>query len=73
MIYVVSAGEPAAAKVIRTGVHPITELNSGEARTVLSKLQTIMGKNLPAWLAKFLGQSPLDRIRCQALMEEEAE
>ncbi|MCG8613284.1 MAG: dinitrogenase iron-molybdenum cofactor biosynthesis protein [Pseudomonadales bacterium] len=73
VIYVVSVGGPAAAKIIRAGVHPIKELNGGEARTVLSKLQTIMGKNPPPWLAKILGQSPLDRIRCQALMEEEAE
>ena len=64
--YFVSAGGPAAAKVIKVGVYIIKEINGGEAREVLAKLQSIMGYP-PPWLAKLLGAKAEDRIRCSAL------
>ena len=59
--YFVSVGGPAAAKVIRAGVYPIKEISGGEAREVLSKLQQVMQKSPPPWLAKILGMSPEKR------------
>mgnify|MGYP005723575167 CR=1 FL=1 len=64
--YFVSVGGPAAAKVIKVGVYIIKEINGGEAREVLAKLQSIMGYP-PPWLAKLLGAKAEDRIRCSAL------
>ena len=64
--YFVSVGGPAAAKVIKVGVYIIKEINGGEAREVLAKLQSILGYP-PPWLAKLLGAKAEDRIRCSAL------
>lgn len=67
--YFVSVGGPAAAKVIKAGVYPIKEINGGDAREVLSKLQKVMAGSPPPWLAKILGAKPLERVRCEALSE----
>ena len=69
--YFVSVGGPAAAKVIRAGVYPVKEINGGEAREVLGRLQQVMATNPPPWLAKLMGQGALDRIRCEALADKE--
>lgn len=71
--YFVSVGGPAAAKVIRAGVYPIKEISGGEAREVLGRLQKVMAHNPPPWLAKLLGASAKDRIRCEALNDYEEE
>ncbi len=71
--YFVSVGGPAAAKVIRAGVYPIKEISGGEAREILSKLQSVMINSPPPWLAKILGVSAVDRIRCESLVNSKEE
>ena len=75
VLYVVSIGGPAAAKVIKAGIHPIKVPNGEEAGIVLSQLQGVLAGSPPPWLAKILGISPEKRVRFeseQELWEQEA-
>lgn len=63
VVYVVSVGGPAAAKIVRAGVYPIKMVEGGAAREVLTKLQGVMAGNPPPWLAKIMGASAEERIR----------
>lgn len=72
ILYVVSIGGPAAAKVVRADVYPMKVIEGGEARDILKKLQTVMSGNTPPWLAKIMGVEAEDRVRF-ARSEEEAE
>lgn len=63
VLYVMSVGGPAAAKVVRAGVHPIKKPDGGDARAAVLELQPILGKAPPPWLAKVMGQTPEDRVR----------
>ncbi len=63
VLYVVSIGGPAAAKVVRAGIYPIKMVEGGEAREIMKKLQVVMQGNPPPWLAKIIGVSAEDRVR----------
>lgn len=63
LLFVASIGGPAAAKVIRAGVHPVKKPEMGEAREQMEALQPRIGPQAPPWLAKVMGQSPEQRIR----------
>ncbi len=63
ILFVVSIGGPAAAKVVRTGAHPIKKPDAGAARDEIKAMQAVIGKDAPPWLAKVMGQSPEERIR----------
>ncbi|MDY0013075.1 MAG: dinitrogenase iron-molybdenum cofactor biosynthesis protein [Rhodocyclaceae bacterium] len=67
--YVQSIGGPAAAKVIRAGVHPIKWPAGGAAPEALAKLQESIGKP-PPWLARIMGVEPASLAR---FAEEEAD
>jgi len=54
LLYVVSIGGPAAAKVVRRDIHPVKKPQGGEARIVLSELQGALAAP-PPWLAKAMG------------------
>lgn len=54
ILYVVSIGGPAAAKVVRHGVHPIKRPEGGEAQAVLAELRAALASP-PPWLAKAMG------------------
>lgn len=69
ILFVGSIGGPAAAKVVRAGVHPIKKPNAVAAVDEISQLQTVIGDNAPPWLAKVMGQKPEERIRFE---QEEA-
>jgi nitrogen fixation protein NifX len=73
VLYVVSIGGPAAAKVIKAGVYPMKRAEEAEARDVLADLQTILGGHPPPWLAKIIGVSARERVRFDSeyLAEEE--
>jgi len=75
VLYVVSVGGPAAAKVIKAGIHPIKESSGAggklTAPELLSKLQQVLAGSPPPWLAKILGAAPEARARFKA--EEVAE
>jgi nitrogen fixation protein NifX len=58
VLYVVSIGGPAAAKVVKAGIYPI-KLNEEEpARDVLAKFQGVLAGSPPPWLAKIMGKKP---------------
>jgi nitrogen fixation protein NifX len=63
VLYVVSIGGPAAAKVVRGGIHPMKVIEGGEASEIIAKLQTVMSNSPPPWLAKILGVDPEERVR----------
>ncbi|MFT3931163.1 MAG: dinitrogenase iron-molybdenum cofactor biosynthesis protein [Spongiibacteraceae bacterium] len=69
VLYVVSIGGPAAAKVVRAGVYPIKMVEGGEAREIMKKLQVVMQGNPPPWLAKILGVAAEDRVRFERSQE----
>lgn len=73
VLYVVSVGGPAAAKVVRAGIYPIKQVDGGEAQYVLKKLQGVMAGNTPPWLAKILGVDAEKRVRFTRSEEELAE
>lgn len=71
VLCVVSIGGPAAAKVVKAGIHPLKQPKGGPAAQVLDELQRVMADAPPPWLAKLLGQSAEQRVRF-ALSEEVA-
>ena len=75
VLYVVSIGGPAAAKVIKAGIYPMKQAEESEAPELLAKLQTILAGSPPPWLAKIIGVSIRERVRFDSeyLVEEEAE
>ena len=54
LVYVQSIGGPAAAKVVRAGVHPVRLPEGGTAAAALARLQATMDAP-PPWLAKVMG------------------
>ncbi len=69
VLYVVSVGGPAAAKVIRAGVYPIKKIDGGEAAAILAELQGVMAGKPPPWLAKILGADAEARVRFERSVE----
>jgi len=66
ILYVVSIGGPPVAKVVRAGVHPIKRPDGGNARAAAGELMDVLQKGAaPPWLAKILGQAPLERARIE--------
>lgn len=63
VLFVVSIGGPAAAKVVRADVHPIKKPQGGKAREVLAELSAVIASSPPPWLAKVMGQEAEERIR----------
>ncbi|WP_020505233.1 dinitrogenase iron-molybdenum cofactor biosynthesis protein [Lamprocystis purpurea] len=66
VLYVASIGGPAAAKVIKLDIHPIKDAAGGSARERMVKLQDVLSRKAPPWLAKVMGQAPEERIRFEA-------
>jgi len=54
IVYVQSIGGPAAAKVVRAGVHPVKIPAAGPARDTLVRLQAVLDAP-PPWLARIMG------------------
>ncbi|NMG33986.1 dinitrogenase iron-molybdenum cofactor biosynthesis protein [Azoarcus sp. TTM-91] len=63
VLYVVSVGGPAAAKVIKGGIYPIKRIEGGEAAVVLAEFQRMMTDSPPPWLAKILGVAAGRRLK----------
>jgi nitrogen fixation protein NifX len=58
-----SIGGPAAAKVVRAGLHPIKIADAISGPGMAAQLQTVLQSAPPPWLAKAMGESPEARIR----------
>ncbi|MCM2320073.1 MAG: dinitrogenase iron-molybdenum cofactor biosynthesis protein [Pseudomonas sp.] len=63
VLYVVSVGGPAAAKVVRADIYPIKRIEGGQAADILADLQAVMAGSPPPWLAKLLGVGAEERVR----------
>lgn len=72
ILYVVSIGGPAAAKVVKADIHPI-KLNAEQpARQAIAQLQTVLAGSPPPWLAKIMGTTPELHARFAATSEAES-
>ncbi len=63
VVYLQSIGGPAAARVVRAGVHPLKVPEGGDAPQVLAQLQAVMAGSPPPWLAKIVGVPARQRVR----------
>lgn len=63
VLYVVSIGGPAAAKVVRADIHPVKFPNGGLAQDALQDMQRVLADTPPPWLAKVMGVSAEERMR----------
>jgi nitrogen fixation protein NifX len=70
VLYVASIGGPAAAKVIKAGIHPIKLPEGGDAQVFIQQLQQVIASTPPPWLAKVMGVSPEARKRFLSEMDE---
>jgi nitrogen fixation protein NifX len=62
VLYIASIGGPAAAKIIKYGIHPV-KADQGEAITqIIKQLQIVLAHAPPPWLAKSMGIQPVQRI-----------
>jgi nitrogen fixation protein NifX len=68
VLYLVSVGGPAAAKIIKLGIHPIKLPEVMLIADVLAELQKVLADKPPPWLAKVMGINPEARF---AVTEEE--
>ncbi len=70
IVYVQSIGGPAAAKVVRAGVHPVKKPSGGPAREALAELQGRLSSP-PPWLAQIMGVPAASLARFEEGLEEE--
>lgn len=70
LLYTVSIGGPAAAKVVRAGLHPVKLPNGGQAPELMSSLMRVIEDNPPPWLAKVMGFRAEERVRFTPESEE---
>lgn len=63
VLYVQSIGGPAAAKVVRAGLHPMKTPEGGNALEIIAQLQPILAGSPPPWLAKAIGIPAEERRR----------
>lgn len=68
LMFCASIGGPAAAKVIRAGIHPLKSKNTPSISEQLIELQQRVSTGaLPPWLAKLMGQPDSLNERFSAL------
>ncbi len=63
VLYVVSIGGPAAAKVIKGNIYPMKRMEGGPAIEVMAEFQHMMSQSPPPWLAKLLGVAAGQRLK----------
>lgn len=56
LLFCEAIGGPAAARIIRHGIHPVKIKKDNRIVTQLDALKTLMQGQLPPWLAKVLGR-----------------
>jgi nitrogen fixation protein NifX len=66
--YFQSIGGPAAAKVVRAGVHPVKVARGGVARELLVQLQASL-TSPPPWLAKVMGVEAASLTQYREMVE----
>jgi nitrogen fixation protein NifX len=54
LLYVLSIGGPAAARVVHRGVHPLKRAQAGPIRQELDALREVLASGPPPWLARII-------------------
>lgn len=70
LVFIQSIGGPAAAKVVRAGVHPLKKPKGGAARDILAELQGAL-QSPPPWLARIMGLPAASLAKYEVEEEEE--
>ena len=70
LLFCEAIGGPAAARVIRHGIHPIKIKKDPQIQTQLTELSALMQDQLPPWLAKVLGRKDNLANRFDITIEE---
>ena len=63
VLYVASVGGPAAAKIVRLGIHPMKLAGIESIADVIAQLQSVIAGTPPPWLAKAMGIEASERFR----------
>ena len=63
VIYMASVGGPAAAKIVKLGIHPMKLPGVEPIADIIAQLQTVIAGTPPPWLAKAMGIDAADRFR----------
>lgn len=63
VLYIASVGGPAAAKIVKLGIHPIKLSTIDPIREIVDQLQNVIAGTPPPWLAKVMGIEANDRFR----------
>lgn len=63
VLYIASVGGPAAAKIVRLGIHPMKLPGIETIADIIDQLQTVIAGTPPPWLAKVMGVEASDRFR----------
>lgn len=63
VLYMASVGGPAAAKIVKLGIHPIKLPGIESIVDIVAQLQTVIAGTPPPWLAKVMGIEASDRFR----------
>jgi nitrogen fixation protein NifX len=64
MLFTLSIGGPAAARVTRANIHPIKKPTPLPAAVILSDLSNVIATNPPPWIKRFLGlYQPMELTR----------
>lgn len=63
VLYIASVGGPAAAKIVKLGIHPIKLSAIDPIQEVIGQLQRVIAGTPPPWLAKVMGIEANDRFR----------
>jgi nitrogen fixation protein NifX len=63
VLYIASVGGPAAAKIVKLGIHPIKLPSIESIVDIIAQLQTVIAGTPPPWLAKVMGIEASDRFR----------
>jgi nitrogen fixation protein NifX len=63
VLYIASVGGPAAAKIVKLGIHPIKLKETESIASVLAQLKLVLGGTPPPWLAKVMGIEADQRVR----------
>lgn len=71
VLYLVSVGGPAAAKIVKLGIHPMKLPAVVSIAEILAELQRVLANKPPPWLAKVMGINP--ELRFANHEDEDAE
>lgn len=63
VLYIASVGGPAAAKIVKLGIHPMKLPGIETIADIINQLQTVIAGTPPPWLAKVMGIEASNRFR----------